>query len=121
MLNAADWGRKNELDISTMKKCEEFIENEGLLNDELLEDFYKEMYNDLIDERVVGNIPVTKETEKLDEDGIRRIYLKLKAKGHSIETIQKVIDGVNQERRDKKKKNLKQHKVNFNPYLWSYK
>ena len=109
MLNAADWGRQNELDISTMKKCKEFIENESLLNDELLEDFYKEMYKELIIERVVSNTPTEKDEIK--------IINSLKRQGYNSEEI----IGAVRKNRENYKSQTRKDRENFNPYLWSYK
>ena len=36
--------------------------------------------------------------DKVDKKDIKRIYLKLKSQGHSMETIQKVINGVKKKR-----------------------
>ena len=92
-----------------MKKCKDSIENGSLLDDELLEEFYKEMYNDLINERVVGNSPTNQQELKIIESG--------RSKGYNEKQI---IGAVKQNRKNYKSKTRKD-RINFNPYLWSYK
>ena len=108
MLNAADWGRQNGLDISTMRKCKEFIENESLFDDKLLEEFYKEMYKELINERVPSTSPTNQQE------------LEIISHGRSIGwNDNQCLLAVKQNRKNYKSKTRKDRK-NFNSYLWSY-
>ena len=107
MLNAADWAQKKELSIPPLKECKNF-NNANLLIDELLVDFYKDMYKELIDERVSEIILTKKESKK--------IVAWCKSQGYSQEKAVIML----KKRQEDYNNQTKENREDYNVYSWSY-
>ncbi len=107
MLNAADWAQKKELSIPSYKECKNF-NNENLLNDELLVDFYKDMYKELIDERVSKIILSEKESKNIIDWAKKNGYNEMQA----IDLLKKRQEDYNNQ--------TKENREDYNVYSWSY-
>ena len=124
MLNAADWAQKKELSIPPLKECKNF-NNANLLIDELLVDFYKDMYKELIDERV----PIVSSTNVVFPKSQRKPWMQkseeeivksLLSKGYNEEQIHDAIRYMRKQKQEEAARQTKENREHYNIYSWSY-
>ena len=116
--------KKKELSIPSYKECKNF-NNENLLNDELLVDFYKDMYKELIDERVPiissKNVVFPKsQRERWMQMTEEEIVESLRAQGRNDQQIRKAITHSRTLKQEEAARQTKENRENYNIYSWSY-